>query len=211
MAPGQPKFNACHFLWHEIIICSHTSSSGCHYAPYIFMMVKHATQLDLKTDVVHDSYKTSKGKLAQSFHLGKHTTGIDVRGSYPGIYTIDGPTDAGASSSQAPPTKARMIHSLWRVPLTLMGLLGVSEENSTFFQKACLLASTCSTKMLGSVRPIVGGWLKSFIGMRKIKKEMAASLNLPHSPVHEMQTFDPPSPVPNPWEDLGSWVPVGDE
>jgi hypothetical protein len=33
---------------------------------------------------------------------------------------------------------------------------------------------------------------------------------LPHSPVHEMKTFDPPSPVPNPWEDLGSWVPVDD-
>jgi hypothetical protein len=26
-----------------------------------------------------------------------------------------------------------------------------------------------------------------------------------------MRTFDPPSPVPNPWEDLGSWVPVDDE
>jgi hypothetical protein len=44
------------------------------------MMVKHATQLDLKTDVVHESYKTSKEKLAQSFRLGKHTTGIDARG-----------------------------------------------------------------------------------------------------------------------------------
>jgi hypothetical protein len=105
MAPGQLKFNACHFLWHEIIICSHTSFSGCHYASYIFMMVKHATQLDLKTDVVHESCKTSKGKLSQSFRLGKHTTGIDARGRYSGIYAIDGPTDVGASSSQAPPTK----------------------------------------------------------------------------------------------------------
>jgi hypothetical protein len=69
------------------------------------MMVKHATQLDLKTDVVHESCKTSKGKLSQSFRLGKHTTGIDARGRYSGIYAIDGPTDVGASSSQAPPTK----------------------------------------------------------------------------------------------------------
>jgi hypothetical protein len=107
--------------------------------------------------------------------------------------------------------EARMIHFLWRVPLTLMGLLGVSEENSTFLQKACLLASTCSAKTLGSMRLIVGGWLKSFIGMRKNQKEMAAILNLPHSPVHEKRTFDPPSPVPNPWEDLGSWVPVDDK
>jgi hypothetical protein len=63
IAPSQPKFNVCHFLWNEIIICSHTSSSRCHYAPYIFMMVKHATKLDLKTDVIHEPYKTSKGKL----------------------------------------------------------------------------------------------------------------------------------------------------
>jgi hypothetical protein len=42
--------------------------------PY-FMMVKHVTQLDLKTIVGHESYKTSKGKLVQSFRLGKHTTG----------------------------------------------------------------------------------------------------------------------------------------
>jgi hypothetical protein len=26
-----------------------------------------------------------------------------------------------------------------------------------------------------------------------------------------MRTSDPPSPVPNPWEDLGSWVLVDDE
>jgi hypothetical protein len=66
--------------------------------------------------------------------------------------------------------RARRIHFLLRVPLILMGLLGVREENSTFLQNACLLASTCSTKMLGSVRPIVGGWLKNFIGMRRIKR-----------------------------------------
>jgi hypothetical protein len=26
-----------------------------------------------------------------------------------------------------------------------------------------------------------------------------------------MRTFDPPSPVPNPWEDLGSWVPIDEQ
>jgi hypothetical protein len=29
--------------------------------------------------------------------------------------------------------------------------------------------------------------------------------------MHEMRTFDPQSPVPNPWEDLGSWVSVDDD
>jgi hypothetical protein len=45
----------------------------------------------------------------------------------------------------------------------------------------------------------------------KNQNDMAAQLNLPHSPVHEMRIFDPPSPIPNPWEDLGSWVPVDDD
>jgi hypothetical protein len=125
----------------------------------------------LKTDIVHESYKTSKGKLAQSFHLGKHTTGVDARGRYPGIYAIDGPTNAGASSFQAPPTKGLYD------PLPLEGASHShgaprgKRGNSTFLQNACLLASTCSAKMLGSVRPIVDGWLKSFIGMRKIKRK----------------------------------------
>jgi hypothetical protein len=51
-----------------------------------------------------------------------------------------------------------------------MGLLGVREGSSTFLQRACLLASTCSGKMLESVRPIVGGRLKNFIRKRKIKR-----------------------------------------
>jgi hypothetical protein len=39
---------------------------------------------------------------------------------------------------------------------------------------------------------------------KRNQKDTAARLNLPHSSVHEMRTFDPPSPVPNPCEDLGS-------
>jgi hypothetical protein len=69
-------------------------------------MVNHATKLDLKTDVIHEHYKTSKGKLVQTFRLGKHQAGADARGSYLGIYPIDGPNDAGASSSQAPPSRS---------------------------------------------------------------------------------------------------------
>jgi diadenosine tetraphosphatase ApaH/serine/threonine PP2A family protein phosphatase len=40
---------------------------------------------------------------------------------------------------------------------------------------------------------------------------MAARLNLPHSPVHEPRVFDPPSPIPNLWEDLDSWALVDEE
>jgi hypothetical protein len=31
-------------------------------------------------------------------------------------------------------------------------------------------------------------------------------LDMPHSPVREIKTFDPPSLVDNPWENLASWV-----
>jgi hypothetical protein len=170
MAPGQPKFNVRHFLWNEIIICSHTSSSGCHYAPYIFMMVKHATKLDLKTDVVHEPYKTSKGKLAQSFRLGKHTTGIDARGRYPGVYAIDGPIDVGASSSQAPPTKS---------PYDPLPMEGASHSHGAprgkrgkfnFLAKGLFACFNMLRKDAREREAIVGGWLKSFIGKRKIKR-----------------------------------------
>jgi hypothetical protein len=211
MTPGQPKFNVCHFLWNEIIIFSHTSSSGCHYAPYIFMMVKHAAKLYLKTDVVHEPYKTCKGKLAQSFRLGKHTAGIDARGPYSGIYAIDGPIDAGAYSSQAPPTKS---------PYDPLPMEGASHSHGAprgkrkkfnFLAKG-LFACFNMPRKDAREHEADHWWLAQELHRKeKNQKDMATRLNLPHSTVHEMRTFDPPSPVPNPWEDLGSWVLVDDE
>jgi hypothetical protein len=213
MAPGQPKFNAIHFLWNDIIICSHTSSIGCHYAPYIFLMVKHATKLDLKTDVVHEPHETSKRKIAQSFRLDKHTTDVDARGLYPGIYPIDRPIDAGASSSQAPPTK---------IPYDPLPMEGASYSHGAprgkigkfNFLAKDLFACFNMLHKDAREREADRRWLAQELHRQeKNQKDMAARsrLNLPHSLVHEMRTFDPPSPVPNPWEDLGSWVPVDAE
>jgi hypothetical protein len=124
MAPGQPKSNACHFLWDEISICSYTSSSGCHYAPYIFLMVKHAAQLDLKTDIIHENYKSSKASLSRLLDL------VSIR---PVLIQVD-PIRAfillmDPVMRVPPPHKnhhqgALMIPFQWRVPLTLMGLVG---------------------------------------------------------------------------------------
>jgi hypothetical protein len=175
------------------------------------MMVKHATKLDLKTDVAHEHYKTSKGKLAQTFCLGKHTTGIDARGLYPGIYPIDGPIDAGASSSQAPPTK-----SLYD-PLPMEGAShshGAPRGKRGKFNFIVKGLFACFNMLRKDARECEADrqWLAQELHRQeKNQKDMAARLNLPHSPVHEMRTFDPPSPVPNPWEDLGSWVPVDDD
>ena len=43
MAPGKRKFAVMEFIWNEIISYSSDSSSECHYAPYIFHMVKTVT------------------------------------------------------------------------------------------------------------------------------------------------------------------------
>jgi hypothetical protein len=102
MAPSQPQFNACHFLWSEIIECSHKDST-CHYAPYIFHLVKHVTKLKLQADIKHKPYNTPEGKLNESFHLGKHRTGLEPRGKLPGDYPVVGLSAIGPSSSQAHP------------------------------------------------------------------------------------------------------------
>jgi hypothetical protein len=107
--------------------------------------------------------------------------------------------------------KARMIHFLWRVPLILMGLLGEREEKFNFLAKG-LFACFNMLRKDARDREADRRWLAQELHRHeKNQKDMAPSLNLPHSPAHEMRTFDPPSPVPNPWEDLGSWDPVDDE
>jgi hypothetical protein len=47
--------------------------------------------------------------------------------------------------------------------------------------------------------------------IEKCQKELCAEANIPHSPLSEPTVFDPPSPIENPWADLGSWVPVDDD
>jgi hypothetical protein len=103
MAPPNPRFNVCDYLWSEIIICSYTASSGCHFAPHIHHLVKTVTGLNIRTDGVHEAYMTKKGKIEQMLKIGSHATGLVPKGPLPGAYPVDGPRDVGASSSQAPP------------------------------------------------------------------------------------------------------------
>jgi hypothetical protein len=63
MAPDRPKFAIMEFIWHEIIACSSNSSSACHYAPYIFHMIKVATQLNIVHNTTHMAYRSNKGKI----------------------------------------------------------------------------------------------------------------------------------------------------
>ena len=71
MAPGKRKFAVMEFIWNEIITCSSDPSSACHYAPYIFHMIKAVTQLNIVPSTTHVLYHTSKGKIEQTLHIGK--------------------------------------------------------------------------------------------------------------------------------------------
>jgi hypothetical protein len=90
MAPSKGKFNVCDFLWREIITCSYDASSRCHYAPYIFHMIKHVTNLNIRVDKSHGAYKSSKGKIEQLLKIGSHGSGETSRGPFPRIYPIQG-------------------------------------------------------------------------------------------------------------------------
>jgi hypothetical protein len=43
------------------------------------------------------------------------------------------------------------------------------------------------------------------------RNAIMTKLDMPHFPVRELKTFDPPSPVENPWEDLASWFEEEDD
>ena len=59
MAPEKRKFAVMEFIWNEIICYSSDPSSACHYAPYIFHMVKTVTQLNILHSTFHVSYRSS--------------------------------------------------------------------------------------------------------------------------------------------------------
>ena len=102
MAPGKPKFAVMEFCWNEILECSYDSTSACHYAPYIFYMIKTLTQLNILHSTLHAPYHTSKGKIEQALHIGTYSTGIRPIGDFPGAYPSS--TAPGASSFRATPS-----------------------------------------------------------------------------------------------------------
>jgi hypothetical protein len=63
MAPNKNEFSIFDFIWEEIIICSVSPKKGCHYAPYIFAMIKEVTGVNILTDKSHQVYKPKKDQL----------------------------------------------------------------------------------------------------------------------------------------------------
>jgi len=105
MALGKRKFAVMEFIWNEIISCSSDSSSACHYAPYIFHMIKTVTQLNIVHSTFHVSYHSRKGKIEHDLHIGTHSTGIPPSGPFPSAYPST--FAPRASSSGAAPSSSR--------------------------------------------------------------------------------------------------------
>jgi len=121
MTPGKRKFAVMEFIWNEIISCSSDSSSACHYAPYIFHMVKTVTQLNILHSTFHVSYRSSKGKIEQALHIGTHSTGIPPSGPFPGAYPPTSAPAPSASSSRGAPSSSRAAPSSPAGPSTSRG------------------------------------------------------------------------------------------
>ena len=88
MASGKRKFVVMEFIWNEIVTCASDPSSACHYAPYIFHMIKWVTQLNILHSTIHSSYRSTKGKIEQALHIGSHGTSITPLGPFSGCLSI---------------------------------------------------------------------------------------------------------------------------
>jgi hypothetical protein len=60
MAPNQNEFSVFDLIWEEIIICLVLPKKSCHYAPYIFAMIKEVIGVAILIDKGHQVYKSKK-------------------------------------------------------------------------------------------------------------------------------------------------------
>jgi hypothetical protein len=96
MAPNKNDFRVFDLIWEEIIICSVSPKKGCHYAPYIFAIIKEVTGVNILTDKGHQVYKPNKGQLQRLLKLGAHGPRHCTQGP------SHAPSSHGPSSSHSP-------------------------------------------------------------------------------------------------------------
>jgi hypothetical protein len=106
MAQNENEFSVFDFIWEEIIICSVSPKKGCHYAPYIFAMIKEVTIVNIMTDKGHQVYKPKKGQLQRLLKLGAHAPRRSThRPSH--APSSHGPSSSHRSSSSQGPSSSR--------------------------------------------------------------------------------------------------------
>jgi hypothetical protein len=107
MAPEQHEFSVFDFIWEEIIICFVSPKKSCHYAPYIFAMIKQVTGVEILIDKGHQQYKQKKGHLKHLLKIGSHAPRRSNQRPSQAPFSAHGPsTSHGPSSSHGPPPHA---------------------------------------------------------------------------------------------------------
>ena len=72
MPPRASEFSVFDFLSEEIICTSISPKRGCHYAPYIFFLIKEVTGINILADQNRLVYKPSNGTLDRLLRIGIH-------------------------------------------------------------------------------------------------------------------------------------------
>ena len=193
MAPSQGTFSVSNFLWNEIAGCSHDAKSACHYAPYIFHIVKEMTQLDITPSKVHLPYKPPKGKLEQLLKVGRHATNIAPRVS------TRVRLDPGASSSHGPSTGPHPSPS--RGPSTHAYGPPMGKKGKLAFLFACFNVCWQISDDAHKHRQYLE---EERIKLETRQKEIMTKLDIPHSPIRQAREFTPPPPIYNPCGETGS-------
>ena len=184
MAPGKPKFAVMEFIWNEILECSYDSTSACHYAPYIFHMIKTVTQLNILHSTIHASYHTSKGKIEQALHIGTHSTGIIPSGDFPGAYPST--TAPGASSSRAAPSSPSAEPST-AGPSTSRGHRASKAKKSklTMIAQGVFACFNMCRQNAQEMREQKRRLDEELLKLERRQKKIMTKIDLPHSPVRE--------------------------
>ena len=213
MAPGMPKFLVFEFIWNEIIHCSHDGSNGCHYAPYIFYMIKKMTGLEILTDMPHNSYSSPRGKIEQLLKIGAKATSRAPLGEFPGNYPPRGlhwSRTGGARQAQAPRTSHPPppssshgpSHGLSEGPSSSRGTYKKKKGKLDFIAQGVFACFNMCKQNAAEICEHRRYMEEELVKIEKRQKELLAKNDIPHSPVREIRDFPPPPHIYNPWDDL---------
>ena len=203
MTPGKRKFAVMEFIWNEIISCSSDSSSACHYAHYIFHMIKTVTQLNIVHSTFHVSYHSSKGKIEQTLHIGTHNTGIPPSGPFPSAYPPTSAPAPGASSSRGAPSSSRAAPSSPAGPSTSHGRKASKgkKDKLDFIAQGIFACFNMSRQNSQEIREHRIYMDEELLKLERRQKEIMVKVELPHSPICVLRDFPTPTRIYNRWDD----------
>jgi hypothetical protein len=209
MAPDSRKFSVGSFIWEEIVRCSIDAKSRCHYAPYIFHMIKQVTQLKILPDKEHKSYNTFQGKIEQLLYIGKHATGLDTLAPFPGIHPSSGPGTSRASTYSALPPQGS-----YQVPSSSRGphVHGIPKGKNGKLDFIASGIFACFNDCRQNARDIheFNKWLAEVEHLNEKRyKDILDKFGASHSPIREPRHIASPTYIPNPWEGSMEYFPYG--